>query len=212
MNVFAAATTRHRHRRAAQATTAPVMMMAASSTVPVTHMSSAMSVIGIAASSAPRAPWPAAAARVLYTLQGLGQQRVQHAAQHPLQHRLSDRLDAVPRELDALLSPEQRQQDQHPLLRAVASIKPELPSERAMQDPYSVAGLEPWALGQLDQPVALALTQVIDDVIGNARRLDAVHDQTDDAEAPGGGVPLRLDGEETITRKERRPDLDPASV
>src|SRR6516165_10278879 len=66
MNVFAAATTRHRHRRAAQATTAPVMMMAASSTVPVTHMSSAMSVIVIAASSAPRAPWPAAAARTLH--------------------------------------------------------------------------------------------------------------------------------------------------
>src|SRR6516225_7530739 len=81
MNVFAAATTRHRHRRAAQATTAPVMMMAASSTVPVTHMSSAMSVIVIAASSAPRAPWPAAAARVLsYTLQRLGQQRVQRGA------------------------------------------------------------------------------------------------------------------------------------
>src|SRR5262245_35159311 len=31
-------------------------------------------------------------------------------------------------------------------------------------------------------------------------------------ELAAGGVPLRLDGEETITRKERRPDLDPASV
>ena len=65
---------------------------------------------------------------------------------------------------------------------------------------------------QLDQPVALALAEVIDDVIGDARRLDAVHDQANDAEAPPGGVLLCLDSEETITRKDRRPDLDPASV
>src|SRR5262249_41725519 len=54
--------------------------------------------------------------------------------------------------------------------------------------------------------------KVIDDVFGDARRLDAVHDQADDAEAPAGAVPLRLDREETVTRKERRPALDPASV
>jgi hypothetical protein len=41
---------------------------------------------------------------------------------------------------------------------------------------------------------------------------DTVHDQADDTDAPAGGVPLRLDGEETVTRKERRPDIDPASV
>jgi hypothetical protein len=93
-----------------------------------------------------------------------------------------------------------------------AGIEPEVAGERTLQDPDLIARLKPRALGQLDQTVALALTQVIDDVIGNARRLDAVHDQTDDAEALAGGVPLRLNGEEGAPRKERRPDLDLASV
>jgi len=87
----------------------------------------------------------------------------------------------------------------------------QMPGERAAQQPHPVARsqLEP---RQLNQPIALALAEVIDDLISNARRLDAIHDQTDDTDAPAGGVPLRLDREETITRKERRPDLDPASV
>ena len=86
-----------------------------------------------------------------------------------------------------------------------------MPGERAAQQPHPVARsqLEP---RQLDQTVALALAEVIDDVIGDGRRLDAIHDQADDAEAPAGGVPLRLDGEETVTRKEQRPDLDLASM
>jgi hypothetical protein len=97
-------------------------------------------------------------------------------------------------------------------VRSHAGIEPEAPRKWTLQNPHLVAGLEPRALGQLDQTVALALMQVIDDLISDARRPDTVHDQADDTDAPAGGVPLRLDGKETITRKERRPDLDPAFV
>src|SRR5262245_4407952 len=39
-----------------------------------------------------------------------------------------------------------------------------------LQDPDLVAGLEPRAFGQLDQTVALALAEIIDDLISDARR------------------------------------------
>src|SRR6516162_5614979 len=77
------------------------------------------------------------------------------------------------------------------------------PPEYERRNPHLIAGLEPGALRQFDQPVALALAQVIDDLVGDACRPDTVHDQADDTDAPAGGVPLRLDGAETITRKER---------
>jgi hypothetical protein len=91
-------------------------------------------------------------------------------------------------------------------------IELELPREWALQDPHLVARLELGALRQLDQPVALTLAEIIDNLVGNSCRLDAVHDQADDAEAPTGGVPLRLDGEESIARKEGRPNLDLTSA
>src|SRR5262244_426539 len=50
---------------------------------------------------------------------------------------------------------------------------------------------------------ALALAQVIDDLISDARRPDTVHDQTDNAEAPAGGVPVCLDGKETVPEEGR---------
>ena len=118
-----------------------------------------------------------------------------------------DRLDRILRELDTLLSAEQRQQHQHPLVSSHPGTEPEAPRKWALQDPHLVARLELGALRQLDQPVALALAEVIDDLISDARRPDTVHDQADDTDAPAapaGGVPLRLDGEETITRKEGR--------
>ena len=124
----------------------------------------------------------------------------------------ADQFDGVLRQLDPLLSAEQRQQNENALVGSLAGIEPELPRERTVQYTHVVARLQPGALGQLDQPVALARAEIIDNLVGNACRLDAIHDQTDDAEAPTGGVPLRLDGEETVTRKERRPDLDLASM
>src|SRR5262249_11521004 len=68
-------------------------------------------------------------------------------------------------ELHPLLSTEQRQQHQHPLVRSHAGIEPELPREWALQDPHLVARLELGALRQLDQPVALTLAEIIDDLI-----------------------------------------------
>ena len=114
--------------------------------------------------------------------------------------------------LDTLLSAEQRQQDEHALVRPHSGLETQLPHEWAPQNPHLVAGLEPRALGELDQPVALSLAEIIYDLVGDASRPDTVHDQADDANAPARGVPLRLDGEETVTRKERRPDLNLASM
>ena len=121
----------------------------------------------------------------------------------------ADQFDGVLRQPDPLLSAEQRQQNENALVGSLAGIEPELPRERTVQYTHVVARLQPGALGQL---VALARAEIIDNLVGNACRLDAIHDQTNDAEAPTGGVPLRLDGEETVTRKERRPDLDLASM
>ena len=55
---------------------------------------------------------------------------------------------------------------QHALVRSLSGIETEVSGERTLQDPHLSAGLEPGALRQLDQPVALALTQVIDDLTG----------------------------------------------
>jgi len=63
-----------------------------------------------------------------------------------------------------------------------------------------------------EQAAALARTDFLNHTIGNPRRPNPVHDQPDDADAPARRMPLRLDGEETITRKQRRRDFDPAAV
>src|SRR5262249_25006436 len=52
---------------------------------------------------------------------------------------------------------------------------------------------------------------LVDDVIGHPRRPKPVHDQADDADAPASGMPLRFDRNEGISRKQRRPNLDPAA-
>ena len=57
-----------------------------------------------------------------------------------------DRLDRILRELDTLLSAEQRQQHQHPLVSSHPGTERELPREWALQDPHLVAGLEPRSL------------------------------------------------------------------
>src|SRR5262245_12025216 len=101
------------------------------------------------------------------------------------------------------MSTQRRQQDEHPLVRSPAGAEAEVPGERTLQYSHLVARFKLVTLRKLDQTVALALTQVIDDLISDARRPDTVLDQADDTDAPAGGVPLRLDGKETITRKER---------
>ena len=122
------------------------------------------------------------------------------ATQSPLRHSLRARHAAVRRATPATPAPAREVACQH-LVSSHASIESELSRKWTLQNPQLIAGLKPRALGQLDQIVALTLTQVIDDLIGDARRPDTVHDQADDAEAPAGGVPLRLDGEEGIPGK-----------
>ena len=121
--------------------------------------------------------------------------------------RLSaSRFHIVLRELDALLSTQQRRQDEHPLVRSHAGVRPRCQAN----GPCSIRTWSPGLslsrcgssirplrsrlrrLRKLDQTVALVLTQVIDDLISDARRPDTVHDQADGTDAPAGGVPLRL--------------------
>src|SRR5262249_29676927 len=79
--------------------------------------------------------------------------------------RLSaSRFHIVLRELDALLSTQQRQQDEHPLVRSHAGVEAEVPGERTLQYSHLVARFKLVTLRKLDQTVALALTQVIDDL------------------------------------------------
>ena len=61
------------------------------------------------------------------------------------------------------------EQHQHALMSSHPGIEAEPSRERTLQDPHLIAGLELGALGQLDQPVALTLAEIIDDVIGDAR-------------------------------------------
>jgi hypothetical protein len=67
-------------------------------------------------------------------------------------------------------------------------------------------------LRKLDQPVALAAADFIDDAIGNTRRADAVHDQRTHANASSRGVPLKLDGDEAVARKQRWPHFHLAAL
>jgi len=97
-------------------------------------------------------------------------------------------------------------------MRPLASVESELPLQRPRQDAHLIASLKAITSRELDQSATLASSDLRDHRIRDPRRPKAVHNQADDTDAPTGRVPLRLDGEETITRKERRPDLDPASV
>ena len=72
-----------------------------------------------------------------------------------------DSLNVVLRQCHTLLCTQERQQYLNPLARLHPSKDHQMPGERAAQQPHPVARsqLEP---RQLDQTVALSLTQVID--------------------------------------------------
>src|SRR6516164_105328 len=84
--------------------------------------------------------------------------------------------------------------------------------KHTLQDPHLIAGLERRALGQLDQTIALALTQVINDLTSNPRRSVSVHDEPQDPDAPARGIKLCLNNKKTVAREKRRPNLDPAAM
>src|SRR5262249_52519406 len=124
-----------------------------------------------------------------------------------------DRLDRTLRELDPLLAAEQRQQDQDALVGALPGVEPPKTSERPMGDAHGVTDAEGFAPRKLDQAVALARLDLSDHGVRHARRRRAVHHETDDAGRPAGGVPLKLDQDEGVARKQRRPRLElPAAV
>jgi hypothetical protein len=66
-------------------------------------------------------------------------------------------------------------------------------------------------LGQLDQPTTFPRSNRGNDGLGNARWLQPVEHDADDARGPTGGVPLQLDRNKAVPGKQRRADLDLAA-
>jgi hypothetical protein len=97
-------------------------------------------------------------------------------------------------------------------VRTLAGVESKLSLQRPSQDTHAIAGSEAITSRKLDQTTTFPRADFSDDTVGNARGLDPIHDQANDADAPTGRVPLRLDGEEGISRKKRRPNLNPAAV
>jgi hypothetical protein len=120
-------------------------------------------------------------------------------------------LDIIPRQDHPSLSAQHRQQHHAALVWAHAGVEPIEAAQRTADHLHRIPRHE-LALGKLDQPVTLAAADLGDDVIGNACRADAVHNQPGDAERPARSVPLLLDHHERVAGKQRRPHLDLAAV
>src|SRR6516164_9436754 len=63
--------------------------------------------------------------------------------------------DVLLGERHPLLAAEQRQQDQHALVRPLTGIESEVPLQRPGQDTHAIARIEPRGLRQLHQPAPL---------------------------------------------------------
>src|SRR5215831_6421606 len=79
-----------------------------------------------------------------------------------LKGRYSNRLNRIPRKLDPLLPAQQLQQYQHPLARTQHGKHADLLTQRTIDRPHPRARPEPARLYQLDQPVALAGSDLAD--------------------------------------------------
>jgi len=121
-------------------------------------------------------------------------------------------LDVTRCQLDPLLPAEQCQEDEHTLVRPLAGIESELSLQWSCQNPHAIARARPRKLRQFHQPAPLPRSNFIDHAVRDARRPAAVHDEVDHTGGPPRSVPLQLDRDEGVPRKERWPELDPTSV
>ena len=122
-------------------------------------------------------------------------------------------LNAILRQLDPLLSTKQRQQDEHPLMRALAGVQAEMIGERTLQDLHAIADLELLAPGQLDSTAALTGSKLVDDVIAQLRWPVAGHNHCGDPNTPTCVPPPPiLEGDKTIRWKQRPKSLNSASA
>ena len=112
----------------------------------------------------------------------------------------------VLRELDTLLTAEQRQQHQHALVRSSSGIETEVSGERTLQNPHLLAHVKHFAFWKPDQPVTLARSDLVDRAVGHARWLRTIEHSANHAGRPAGGVPLKLDGDEAVPGKQWRCD------
>src|SRR5262245_21180096 len=94
--------------------------------------------------------------------------------------------------------------------RLHAGVEPEVIDEGAAQDPNPGSRRERWRR-QLDQAADLAATALGNDVVGDARRLYAGHDQFGHVRSPPRGPPAATvaDPREQVGRKQTRPSLNP---
>jgi hypothetical protein len=113
------------------------------------------------------------------------------------------RLDIAPGECDPLLATENLQQHRDPLVCGHAGIDRQMAPKRIGQQADPVAGFEQ-APRKLNDPIALAATDFLDDGVGDPCRLQSIHHETPDAWTPTGGAPLQRNEHESIARKKRR--------
>src|SRR5262245_27955249 len=99
------------------------------------------------------------------------------ALRRPVLEGRRRRLDVILAKIDPLLSNQQRQEHEHPLVWAHPGVKAEVAGEGPLQDANLIADLEAGTPGELDQPATLARPDLGDDPIANLCRLGTVHDQ-----------------------------------
>src|SRR5262249_16225279 len=99
-------------------------------------------------------------------------------------HLRINRLDRAPCQLDTLLTTQQLQQDEHPLVRTQGSEQADLILQRALQNLHPHARREPMHFRQLDKPTTLAGPDLADDSIRNARRQQTIHNEANHTRRP----------------------------
>src|SRR5262249_42651219 len=121
---------------------------------------------------------------------------------------LARRLDITLRQRHALLSSEHRQQHLDALAWAHIRVNRQMPAKWPLQNPHALPAPDWGGLGELDEPVDLAVADLGNDRVRHLCWADSVHDQPQCPGRPTRGVPLCFDGDETVTREERRPIVD----
>ena len=113
-------------------------------------------------------------------------------------------LDAVSRQFDALLTAEQRQQDRHAIVWPLASEKRQMTGEWPLDNPHGLAGEEHLASGRSTRPPRSRARISAMTLSGTRAGWVPPIIRPSNTGGPPCAVPLQLDGDETVPRKERR--------
>ena len=114
--------------------------------------------------------------------------------------------DVAPGELQVARAAENAEQHCDPFSGALTFIDPGQAEERSGDDVDSLTAPQRWRARrwwQLDQAVAFAFAQIRDDLVRKTGRMIAIHNQPHDAGRVAGGMPLQLDADEYVGRKQQ---------